>query len=69
MADKYIPNNQQTRECPSADLFGKLCKASDDVERAKVAPFNYASLVGALLYVAVMSRPDVAYHASILAEL
>jgi hypothetical protein len=39
------------------ELFNKLGRATNDVERAKVKPYNYASIVGALLYVAVlMSR-------------
>ena len=68
MGQKYLPNNQVTRECPPADLFAKLDRAQSDAERAKAEPFQYASLVGALLYVAVMSRPDVAFHTSILAK-
>ena len=68
MGEKYLPNNQVTRECPPADLFGKLDRAQTNEERAKAQRFEYASLVGAILYVAVMSRPDIAYHASVLAK-
>ena len=68
MGAKYAPNNSVTRECPSPDLFNKLDRAQNDTERAKVEPFQYASLVGAILYIAVMSRPDIAWHASILAK-
>ena len=68
MAEKYIPNNQVTRECPPADLFNKLDRATTDIERVKVEPFGYSSIVGAILYIAVMSRPDIAFHASILAK-
>ena len=46
----------------------KLDRPQSDLERAKVQNFPYASLVGALLYVAVMSRPDIAFHTSILAK-
>ena len=67
-ADKYIPNNKVTRDHPPDVLFSKLARASDDVERARVQRFGYASIVGAILYVAVMSRPDIAWHASILAK-
>lgn len=68
MADKFIPNNQVTRECPPTDLFNKLDRAQSDVDRAKAKEFLYASLVGALLYVSVTSRPDIAFHTSILAK-
>ena len=68
MVDKFIPHNQVTREYPSSDLFAKLDRPKDDVERAKAKEFQYASLVGALLYVSVTSRPDIAFHTSILAK-
>ena len=68
MGQKYLPNNQVQRECPPAELFSKLDRAQSDDERAKVQRFQYASLVGALLYIAVMSRPDIAFHTSILAK-
>ena len=66
---KYSPNfGSKTRECPPTELFNKLARAQSDEERAKAEPFQYASLVGAILYIAVMSRPDIAFHASILAK-
>jgi transposase InsO family protein len=68
IADKFIPNNTVTREYPTLELFSKLDKAQNDLDRAKVAEIPYASIVGALLYVSVTSRPDVAYHTSILAK-
>ena len=57
-----------TRDFPSNELFSKLDRAQTDVERAVAQEYSYASLVGALLYISVMSRPDVAYHTSILAK-
>ena len=68
MCEKYIPNNTVTRECPSAELFNKLKGPEDDFERAKVQNFPYASIVGSLLYISVMTRPDVAFHTSVLAK-
>ena len=68
IADKYIPGNQVTRDFPTPDYFGKLRRAETDVERAQMSELPYASLVGALLYIAVTSRPDIAYHTSILAK-
>ena len=43
-------------------------RTQSDLERAKVAEIPYASIVGALLYIAVTSRPDIAYHTSVLAK-
>ena len=68
IAQKFIPHNKVTREYPTADAFQKLSKPASDVDRAKAQLFPYASLVGALLYIAVMSRPDIAYHTSVLAK-
>jgi hypothetical protein len=68
MAEKFIPNNKITREFPGLDLFSKLDRAQNDVERAIAQNTPYASLVGALLYVSVMSRPDVTVHTSLLAK-
>lgn len=68
LAQKYIPQNKVTREYPLADAFQKLDKAQTSIDRAKVQNFPYASLVGALLYIAVMSRPDIAFYTSVLAK-
>ena len=67
LVDKFIPNNTVTRDCPP-ELFNKLDRAQNEVERAKAQEFQYASLVGALLYISVMSRPDIAFHTSVLAK-
>ena len=42
--------------------------AEDDAERAKMATKPYMSLVGSLLYLSTMSRPDVAFHRSKLCQ-
>ena len=68
LVEKYLPGNTTTREYPSNEIFNKLDRAQSDTERAKMESLPYASLVGALLYIAVMSRPDVAFHTSILAK-
>ena len=68
MVERYIPHNTVSRECPPTELFNSLDKAQSDEERAKVQPFQYASIVGSLLYVSVMTRADIAFHTSILAK-
>ena len=66
MAEKYIPHNRTTREFPGLDIFTKLDRAQSDLDRARAQNIPYSSIVGAMLYVSVMSRPDVAYHTSII---
>ena len=68
MCDKYIPNNNVSRVYPDPEVFKSLGKAKDDVERARVVHYKYNSVIGSILYAAVMSRPDIAYHASVLAK-
>ena len=52
MADKFIPSNAVTRDFPSNELFNKLDRAQNDVERAQAQDFAYASLVGMVVNVA-----------------
>ena len=71
MLDKYVPTWKSTgkvRDHPQSELFSKLCKPANDVERSKVASLPYMNIVGALLFVAVMTRPDIAYHTSMLSK-
>ena len=68
---KYVPTYESThklRDHPRSELFSKLVKCTDDVERARVAQLPYMNIVGALLYTAVMTRPDIAYHTSMLSK-
>ena len=68
MAEKYIPHNKTTREFPGLDVFTKLDRAQSDLDRARAQSIPYSSIVGAMLYISVMSRPEIAYHTSILAK-
>jgi len=49
-----------TRDIPmTPDMEKKLRVAQSDAERAKVKQLPYLQLVGSLLYLAVMTRPDI----------
>ena len=48
--------------------FDKLDRADTSFERKQMSNKPYMELIGSILYAAVMSRPDVAVHSSILAK-
>ena len=69
--DKYIPHHKTSsvvRDHPRSELFMKLQKPTTDAERERMHSKPYMNVVGSLLYVAVMTRPDVCYHTSMLAK-
>ena len=58
--DKYVPTWKSTakvRNHPQSELYSKLCKPANDTERSKAASLPYMNIVGALLFVSVMTRP------------
>ena len=50
------------------DAFIKLGGPKDDDERDRVRKLPYLQLIGSLLYLSTMTRPDIAYHMSVLCK-
>lgn len=50
------------------EAFLKLTFAQDDLEREQMDKLPYMQLIGSLLYVSCMTRPDMYYHMSILCK-
>ena len=70
MLDKFVPSHKlnaikHAMPCNPA-TFAKLTGAKSDEERARMRELPYMQLIGSLLYLSCMSRPDIAFHMSIL---
>ena len=69
---KFTPSSdvnsiKHNKPC-SPESFSKLTFPVDDLERERVANLPYLQVVGSLLYIACMTRPDIAYHVSMLSK-
>jgi hypothetical protein len=70
LLDRFIPNSDAiaySRRVPYPPTkFKELREATSDEEVEQVKQLPYLQIVGALLYLSTMSRPDLAYHMSVL---
>ena len=70
LVDKFLPDIKSLnvpRDTPAmADTFNKLGPATSDEERERMRNKPYMQVIGSLLYLCTMCRPDIAYHLSIL---
>lgn len=72
LVDKFLPNASSvnvSRDTPcTPETFAKICEPKDDVERERAAKLPYLQIIGSLLYISTMTRPDISYHMSVLCQ-
>ena len=72
LLEKFAPDHdvngiKHSHPC-NPDTFIKLGGPKDDDERERVRKLPYLQLIGSLLYLSTMTRPDIAYHMSVLCK-
>ena len=72
MGKKYDMGHEEIstpRNIPcNTEMFAKLAAAKNPGDIASVDKTKYLQIVGSLLYVSTQTRPDIAYHMSVLCK-
>ena len=70
MLGKFIPSHSTSSRAHASpcvpDTFQRLTSSRNPAERERVSKLPYLEIVGSLLYLSTMTRPDIAYHMSVL---
>ena len=70
LLDKFVPSHSTSTRMHSMpcnpESFQRLTKSRSPDEKERVSKLPYMELIGSLLYLSTMTRPDIAYHMSVL---
>ena len=72
MLDKFVPSHsvnsvKHSKPC-SPEAFARLSIAKDDNERERVSKLPYLQIIGSLLYLSTMTRPDISFYVTMLCK-
>ena len=72
MLDKFVPSHsvnsvKHSKPC-SPEAFSRLSIAKDDNERERVSKLPYLQIIGSLLYLSTMTRPDISFYVTMLCK-
>ena len=70
LLNKFVPshvNSSRSHSMPcNPESFQRLTTSRNPIDKEKASRLPYLELIGSLLYLSTMTRPDVAYHMSVL---